>query len=423
VTRYIDRIVDAELKAVVGELPAVAIEGPKAVGKTATAKRIATTTIEMEKSQVRENVAAAPERVMGLPGPVLIDEWQRWPEIWDWVRRAVDADAPAGQYLLTGSAYPITASIHSGAGRIVTVRMRPLSLVERGLETATVSLDAALRGELGAIEGSTRVALPEYVEEIARSGFPAIRRLSPMARELQLHDYLDRVANRAFRDQGHDIRRPETLMRWMRAFAAATSTIASYSTVLDMATPGEGNKPAKTTTIAYRDVLSSLWLLDEVSPWLDGDAYYSRLAISPKHFLADPALALTLLELSPEELLDGEADTRLDATYGSITGRLFEALVAQSLQVYAQAVHAQLHHFRTADGIHEVDFIVHRRRRTVAIEVKLAATVTDHDVKHLRWLRQRMGSRLTDAMVITAGPTAYRRADGIAVVPAALLKP
>ena len=212
----------------------------------------------------------------------------------------------------------------------------------------------------------------------------------------------------------------------MRAYAAATATTASYATVLEAATPAEGAKPAKTTAIAYRDVLSSLWLLDPVEPWVPRGNELGRLSQAPKHFLADPALVCRLLELDSDELLgfDGDGSRTSEffgSGYGPLLGRLFEALVALSLHAYASHAEARLGHFRTRNGDREVDFIVQRGRRVVAFEVKLSAAVDDSDVRHLRWLRDRLGPQLADAAVITTGELAYRRSDGIALIPAALL--
>ncbi|MFT4230004.1 MAG: DUF4143 domain-containing protein [Microbacterium sp.] len=422
---YLPRAIDDQLDVALAELPAVAISGPKAVGKTASAQRVAKTVLRLDDAPQREIFDAEPSRMRTASRPVLLDEWQRAPRAWDDVRRWVDDGAPSGSVILTGSAVPRGATIHSGAGRIATLRMRPMSLAERALVAPTVSLGSLLDGDAH-IEGESPVTLRDYVDEIIGSGFPGIRRLSPRGRAVQLDSYLDNVVQREFADQGRAVRAPETLRRWLRAYAAATSTTTSYAKILDAATPGETDKPAKTTTIAYRDVLQSLWLLDPVEPWAPGAIDLGRLGQSPVHALADPALACRLLGVDTDDLLDGapEADlifARVGARHGTVLGRMFEALIGLSVQTYAVHAGARVGHFRTRNGDHEVDLVVHRARRTVALEVKLTPSVSDEDVRHLRWLRDRMGTELTDAAVITTGPLAYRRRDGIAVIPAALL--
>lgn len=165
--------------------------------------------------------------------------------------------------------------------------MRPLSLAERALCPATVSLAGLLSGERTRVHGATAVTLADYVHEITASGLPGIRALPEPARSRQLAGYVDRVVERDFPDQGLRIRRPQTLRAWLAAYAAATATTASYNAILTAATPGESDKPAKTTTIAYRDVLAQLWLLDPVPAWLPGAGGLGRLGQAPKHHLAD----------------------------------------------------------------------------------------------------------------------------------------
>ena len=418
---YTRRILDDLLDALLPELPAIEVHGAKGVGKTATARRRAASVLELDDPAARELVAADRAHLTRLPAPVLLDEWQRMPEVWDIVRRHVDAGAERGRYLLTGSAAPVGAAIHSGAGRIVGVRLRPLSLAERGIETPTVSL-AALLGGATDVGGTTEVALPTYIEEIVGSGFPGIRTGTPAVRTRRLDAYLDAVVQREFPEQGLAVRRPQVLRNWLRAFAAGTSTTASYNAILAAATPGESDKPAKTTTIAYRDVLESLWLLDEVEAWLPAGNHFTRLGQAPKHHLADPALAARLLGVDSAALAAGAQGPSSDLRRGALLGALFEHLVTLSVRTYA--TDATVNHLRTRDGDHEVDLIVRRPDgRVLAIEVKLAAYVTDDDVRHLSWLRARVGDDLVGAVVVTTGREAYRRQDGVVVVPAALLGP
>lgn len=420
---YVRRIIDTEIDELFSGIAAISLDGPKGVGKTLTATQRAATVLRLDDPAIAEIVGNRPELLQSRPTPILLDEWQRVPEVWDIVRRRVDHDSRGGQFLLTGSAAPVGAAIHSGAGRIARLRMRPLSIAERNLATPTVSLAALFSGG-SAIAGEAEINLETYVREILSSGFPGIRRLSPRQRRSQLDSYITNVIEKEFAEQGQPVRRPDTLRRWMAAYAAATSSTATYSTILDAATSGEGSKPAKTTTIAYRDVLTQLWLLDAVPPRLFVQNDFARLAAGEKHYLADPALAARLLEYDEDKLLEGAEATVLGPQEGTILGRLFESLVALSLQTYAQAIEARLSYFRTQRGDHEVDFIVHRGDgANVAIEVKLSRTVSDNDVKHLLWLKRRLGDSLRDMVVITTGTTAYRRRDGVAVVPAALLGP
>lgn len=422
---YRRRILDDELDELLGGLAAIAIEGPKAVGKTATALERATTVFRLDDRAQHELASADPGRLVRGTPPILIDEWQRLPESWDLVRRSVDEDPAPSRFLLTGSATPRRdVSTHSGAGRIVRLRMRPLSLAERALEAPTVSLRTLLRGEREPVGGSTNVTLREYTEEIVRSGFPAVRPLVGRALRAQLEGYVDRVVDHDFEELGQVVRRPETLRRWMTAYAAATATTASFETIRDAATAGEREKPSRPTVNTYRDVLTRLWVLDPVPAWVPSRSYFTQLAHPEKHHLADPALAAILLGVGADALLEGEAGAVEVPRNGTLLGFLFESLVTQSVRVYAQGVEATVMHLRTKGGRNEVDLIVERSdHRVLGIEVKLTRNVADDDVRQLRWLRERLGEDLLDAVVVTTGPFAYRRPDGIAVVPAALLGP
>jgi predicted AAA+ superfamily ATPase len=422
-TSYLRRVVDDELDELLPALPAVALEGPKGVGKTATATRRAATVYQLDDPAQEEIARADPGRLLRGTLPVLLDEWQRVPALWDAVRRAVDADPAPGRYLLAGSASPARPPTHSGAARVVTVRMRPLSLAERGLGPPTVSLGRLLRGDRPQVGGHTAASLADYTREIVASGFPGLRHLSGRPLRAQLDSYLARIVDTDFDEMGHRVRRPQTLQRWMAAYAAATATSASYETIRDAATAGEGDKPAKTTTIPYREVLERLWIVDPIPAWAPTRNPIARLALAPKHHLADPALAARLLGTGEAALLQGESGLAIPRD-GTLLGQLFESLVTLSVRVYAQAAEAGVGHLRTAGGRQEVDLIVERAdRRVVAIEVKLSRTVTDDDVRHLSWLRGQIGGDLLDAVVVNTGPQAYRRPDGVAVVPAALLGP
>lgn len=415
---YMSRTLDLELDDLLRGAPAIAIDGPKGVGKTGTAARRARQVWLLDDPAQRERLRADFSLdTIALNGPVLFDEWQQLPQVWDSVRRAVDRGAAPGRFLLTGSATPIDASgTHSGAGRILSLRMRPMGLHERGMTRPTVSLGALLDGVGADLGGTTDLTVPDYVEAITDSGFPGALGLSQRMRRSFLDSYLSRVIDRDLPDLGYEVRRPETLRRWLAAYAAASSQTTAYSRLLDAATGGDGAQPAKTTTIAYRDHLSRLWLLDPVPGWMPANSPFTTLRQAPKHQLADPALAVRLLRLSgPGLMAPGGA---------GVLGHLFESLVTLGVRVMAQAADATVSHLRTKAGEHEVDLIVESADGGVlGIEVKLAPVIEDADVRHLLWLRDRMPEKVVDLLVVTTGQAAYRRRDGVAVVPLALLGP
>lgn len=421
---YRHRILDDELDILISGLPALSIDGPKGVGKTATAAQRAATFHRLDRPEVLSIAVADPDRLVRGPEPILIDEWQRWEPSWDLVRRAVDQSPHPGRFLLTGSASPASPQTHSGAGRIVSLRMRPLTLAEREIGTPTVSLARLLNGVQGPIEGATTVDLEQYVEQIIMGGFPGMRSLSPRVQTAQLASYVGRIVDRDFREAGQSVRNPAALRRWMTAYAAATGTSTTFEKIRDVATAGSSNAPARSTTIPYRDTLERIWISDPVPGWMPTRSHLNRLTTSPKHHLADPALAVALLNVDASTLLEGREGAIVVPREGTLLGALFESLVALNLRVYAQAAEATVGHLRTKSGDREVDFVIQGRGgRTVAVEVKLATAVDGRDVRHLLWLKERLGPDLTDMVIVTTGTEAYRRPDGIAVVPLALFGP
>lgn len=421
---YQRRVIDAVLDEVFPGLPAIALEGAKGVGKTATASQRASTAFSLDDPLQFEALQASLDLVVTAKPPVLIDEWQLLPPVWDRVRRAVDDNPGGTQFLLAGSAQVAPGTrIHSGAGRIVRMVMRPLAISERGLVRPTVSLAELLTAVRPEIGGASQLTLADYADEIVRSGFPGIRDRPERERSMQLNSYVDRIVDRELTDNGMAVRRPRALRAWLAAYGAATATDAAYSRILDAATPGEDEKPARQTVDTYREHLQRIFVLDPVPAWTPAFAPLRRLTKTPKHHLVDPAIAASLAGVNQDALVRG-AGTRVGASTGTLLGALFESLVTQSVRVYAAAADAEVGHLRSADTSREVDLIVETRgQRVVGIEVKLAGSVTDHDVRHLNWLEEELGDRLADKVVITTGPYAYRRRDGVAVVPLALLGP
>lgn len=423
---YHVRIIDGELDALLPHLAAIALDGPKAVGKTTTARQRARTSIDLTDPAVAALLLATPERLDKDATPILLDEWQRAPQVWDIVRRSVDRNGAGGRFLLTGSAAPPAVPLHSGAGRIDRLRMRSLSLAERDLpDTPSVSLAALSKPGLP-LAGNATMTAADYVSEVCSSGFPAIRELPALIRPRRLNSYIDSVIQRDFPEQGLLVRKPNTLRAWLQAYAAATATTASYNKILDAATAGLSDKPARTTVTAYRDVLEQLWLLDPVAGWLPQTSQLGRLALAPKHHLADPALAVTLRGANQKALLANTVTLPEDLA-GRFAGTpwaglLFESLIALSLRVYAQPNAMNVYHLRTQDGTHEIDFIVELPDTSIiAIETKLSPDVAADSVRHLTWLRNRIGDRLRNAIIVNTGTAAYRRSDGIGIVPASLL--
>lgn len=419
---YRRRIVDDELDALMPGIAAIEINGARGVGKTATARMRAVSVFELDRPATRDVLRADLDRMVEGPYPVLVDEWQRMPESWDRVRRAVDADRSPGRFILTGSASPHTPPTHTGALRIVSVRMRPMTLPERGVAQPTVSLAGLLSGRRAEVAGVTPLRAEDYAREILASGFPGLRGASERIGRAELDSYIEHVINDDFDDMGQAVRNRAALRRWLAAYAAAVSSTTSYEKIRDAATAGSAKKPAKTTVLRYLDVLEAMWLIEPVLAWVPGANELSRLTMAPKHQFADPALAARLRGATFEDLVRGAAAGPLATRHTSLFGALFESLVTLSVRVFAQAAEAPVSHFRSFGGEREVDLIVGGSAgRILAIEAKLTEAVNDADVRHLLWLRGQVPDRVIDTVIVTTGPEAYRRADGVAVVPLGLL--
>lgn len=411
---YLPRYLDSEIEELLSELPALAIDGAKGVGKTETASRHVDVVLELDSPEVRQLVELDMTTQLQRAERLCVDEWQKYPPVWDGVRRLVDKGS-ATRFVLTGSATPTTGDTHSGAGRIVSVRLRPLSLAERRSTTPTIFLSELFAGT-AQIGGETDFQAADYAREICASGLPGINPLSPRARRAALDGYVERIIDRDIPELGATVRHPASLRAWLSAFAAASSTTAGHATLMRAVAPGEPAMPARSTARVYKELLARLWILDPIPAWLPTMAPLSRLTKGDKHQLCDPGLAAHLLGVTEQKLLSG-----VDGS-GEVFRQLFESLAALSLRAAASGCEARVHHLRTRDGLHEVDLIVERFDGSViAFEVKLARVVGDHEVRHLNWLGDQLGGRLVDKVVLTAGRAAFRRPDGVAVIPLAML--
>lgn len=410
---YLERALDRVLPGMLANLPGICLEGARAVGKTSTALRYAKTSWMLDAPGRQSLLAAQPERLLTDPRPVLVDEWQRMPEVFDLVRREIDRDYTPGSFLLTGSALvKDSAGTHTGAGRVTSLRMRPMALFERGIVEPSVSLGQLLMNPPQTVTGTTTWQWEDYARAICASGFPRLTTLPAPYHGEQLRAYLQAIVDRDAPGAGYNLRSPDRLQSWMQSYAAASSTTTGYTELLKAATPGEADKPAKKTAQTYRDFLARIWILDPVPAWDLTANPITRLAKSPKHQLADPALAAALLDLDAEALFD-------DPVMGP---RLFESLAVLSLRVAGQVHRLRAYHLRTQNGDHEIDLLLRGSgRRTIAFEIKLKTAITSKDCRHLLWLRERLGAELTGCAVITAGTDAYTRPDGIHVIPLVLL--
>ena len=230
---------------------------------------------------------------------------------------------------------------------------------------------------------------------------------------------MDQIVEHDIPQAGGLVRRPVALRGWLAAYGAATATTAAYAAIARAATPGEDSTPAKETTMAYRDLLQRIWVLDPLPAWVPAFTHLDRLGQAPKHHLVDPALAAVLVGATEQSLILGEGPQRGDETF---LGALFESLAVQTVRALAGAIGARAYHLHLQGGDHEIDVILERPdHKVVAIEIKLSPAVRPADVTHLNWLDKERPGLVIDKVILNTGDRAYRRPDGVAVVPLALL--
>jgi len=414
---YTSRIADGELRRKLSGTGAVLIEGPKACGKTETARQIAASEVLLDVDlAARRALAIDPSLVLEGPTPRLLDEWQVEPTIWNHVRRAVDDRRLPGQFVLTGSAVPADdVTRHTGAGRITRLRMRPMALFESGHSDGSISLAGLLGGELARANDSG-ITVTGLAERIAVGGWPAHLGRS-VADALQANlDYLDEV-RRVDVNHVDGVRRdPNRVGRTIASLARNVATHASATTIAADASGVDGSVDRETVS-DYLNALERLMIVEEQPAWSPHLRSRSVLRSAPKRHFVDPSLALAALRTGPDRLL---RDLNL-------LGLLFESMVVRDLRVYAQASSGRVLQYRDNTGL-EVDAVVETSNdRWAAFEVKLGAGLVDEGAASLLRFTDRIdtakcGSPAVLGVIVGTG-YGYVRPDGIAVVPIGSLGP
>ena len=420
---YEKRLIDSILKEYVDELPAILLEGAKAVGKTETCKQLASTEYRMDNAAQRELLQNNPDIILQNAKPVLIDEWQLAPSLWSYVRHAVDDGLPNGSVLFTGSSIRVNSRVHSGAGRIIRLKLRPYSIEERNLSDSYIRIADLFNFDSKAtVNGETDKTLVDYLDEIYRSGFPGIRNKSERIRKVLLKSYVTNIAEHEFEENGFKILNPHSLLAWMRIYAASIGTETKQSTLINAATASDAI-PSAPTVSKYREALEILDITDEVQPFLPMGKIYGNLAKGTKHFMLDPAIALSLLGVEKDELIDYQVPKYVSKFHQTLTGQLIESFVYQSLVVYADVNDAQLSYYRNSRGTREIDFILQKGQRLILFEVKTNPDVKDAYVRHLNWFEDEIGDEFkVTKVLLNTGRYAYtRQEDHVHVIPLALL--
>lgn len=408
---YIDRIADGELDSALGRSGAVLIEGPKACGKTATASRRAASVVRIDVDPtVPGQVAVDPSLVLEGQTPRLLDEWQVYPQLWNAVRRAVDDLPGRGHFILTGSTAPSADAVrHSGAGRFARLRMRTLSLFERGDSDGSSSLGSLLRGDAPRAAAAS-LGFDGLLAWIARGGWPGSVGLSDDDARASIRDYADTIATVDV-DTAGKARDPRRVRRLMVALARSVATEVTISTLAR-----DEASLSRDAVREYLDALSRIFVIEDQPAWSAHLRSSATLRQEPKRHFCDASLALSLV--------GGDAAAlRSNLRYA---GQLFESLVVHDLRVLSQPLGGEVFHARDSAG-REVDAIVQLPDGAwSAFEVKLGAgpEVVDAAAMALQAFAANVDHPHQPALtVITGTGASYRRADGVNVVAMSALAP
>ncbi len=409
--RFADKILAERLKSA----GAILIEGTKGCGKTQTALQIAGSAVRFDiDEQVRIRMEIDPKSVLIGSVPRLLDEWQEYPKIWDYVRREVDDRGQKGQFILTGSATPDDhAKRHSGAGRFSLMRMRPLSLYERGWSTGEVSLSDLLRGDTPTSE-SVAFDLGELAEKITLGGWPGLIGAGASEGLCFVSDYISLIAEVDLSKVSEKRRDPYKVMRLLQSIARNISTEVTLTT-LAKDTGGSDGALDDETVADYLYALERLMTVEKLPAWNTHIRSSDMLRKSPKRHFTDPSLAVGALGLSIDKLT-------ADLNY---FGLLFESLVIRDLKIYAEANDGKVYHYRDSRGLKMDTIIEYADGTWGAFEIKLGFGAADVAAENLKKFANKIDTKKVKApaslTVITGNGFAYRRQDGVNVVPISVL--
>jgi len=419
---YRPRIADQLLVRKLAGKGAVLIEGAKWCGKTTTAEQIAKSILYMsEPGKVEQNIKLAkinPSLLLRGEKPKLIDEWQVAPSLWDAIRFDADHSKDLGLYILTGSSVPANMNevIHTGTGRIGWLKMRPMSLWESGDSTGDVSL-AELFKTPEQIAGETSADLETVAFLTCRGGWPLTISLDRDIALDQAFDYVDAVVKRDV-SQVDGIQRDATRVhRFMRSYARNQGSQASYGTIKADLDANESESLNEDTIASYINALKKIFVIEDSEAWNPNLRSKTAIRTSDTRYFTDPSIATASMGLGPDDLIN-DLNT---------FGLFFETLCVRDLRIYAEALNGNVYHYRDKNNL-ECDAVIHLRDGNYGlIEVKLGGDLINDGVRTLTELAGKIDTtrmkKPSFLMILTAvGNYAYRREDGIYIVPITTLK-
>lgn len=417
---YMPRIADDLLAAKLRQAGAVVIRGPKWCGKTETALKHSKSALFMQDPDQRMSnqmlAESKPSILLRGEKPRLIDEWQEAPQLWDAVRFSVDREREIGLYILTGSATPKEKPRHSGAGRMSFLDMRTMSLYESRESTGEVSL-LALFDAPEDIEGVPNSDVETIAFQVARGGWPSAVTMTDQSAAMETaHNYLTAVAEEDISNVDGVSRNPDHARLVMRSFARCVGSQMAVSSMSKMVN-AQGSEMSRPTFSAYLGALRNLSIIEDLNAWEPSLRAKARISRTPKRYFADPSLAAAALGASPDTLLKDMPTL----------GMLYEALCIRDLRVYAQKNHGQVFFYRDNVGLEADAVVALRDGRWGLVEIKFNQSQADAASDSLRRVANKVDQTIMGApsflLVVTADGYAYRRNDGVYVVPIGCLKP
>ncbi len=410
---YRKRYIESQIERLLKSSSAVLVAGPKFCGKTTTCLRMAKSNIRLATRRNIELARVEPHNTLLGEQPRLIDEWQTVPELWDEVRAWADEKPCFGQFILTGSSTPADKSKihHSGAGRIVTLPMRPMSLFESGDSTGTVSLAELFSSESPNVyDTNERHSLKDMAFYTCRGGWPlSILDDRDVALDVTANYYnglfnFDTSENEKFRNK-----KPEVLRMILRSYARNISTEAAYKTIIQDIIESNNRTMDTKTFDDYWDALKDLFIINDIDAWNPNLRSKAVVRTTPTRHFVDTSIACQALNISPDDLM---ADLKS-------FGFFFEDLAVRDLNIYASLLGGTVKHYRDSRGL-ECDAVVHTPKgKWGAIEIKLGGDkLIEEGAANLNKLKDDVDDpNMAFMAIITATGPAYRRLDGIYVTP------
>ncbi|MBO4579333.1 MAG: ATP-binding protein [Clostridiales bacterium] len=420
---YKERIADKLLLEKLEEKGAVVIEGPKWCGKTTTAMQVAKSTIRMDEPKKRdENIQMSeidPSRLLEGDTPRLIDEWQITPKIWDAARYEVDIRDEEGQFILTGSAVPVDSNEikHSGTGRFTWLTMRPMSLFESRESSGEVSLED-LFSEPRSISGTNNLGIERLAFLICRGGWPRAINMNDRPALAQAVDYYDAIVKSDINRADGVNKNPERVRKLMRSYARIQGGQVPNTLIRDDIASNDTESLNEDTIVSYINALKRIFVIEDMPAWNPNLRSKTAIRTSDTRYYVDPSIATASLGISPKDLVN-DLNT---------FGLLFEALCIRDLRVYSESLGGNVYHYKDKSGL-ECDAVIHMRNGTYGLmEIKLGGNkLIEEGVHNLQSLRDKidtskMNSPSFLSIIVGVGDYAYRREDGIYIIPIACLK-